>query len=54
MIPTGADEQPVVGAPAVLHANDAPAIAVYVGDRLDGILIVEIGDGRITRFYAIR
>ena len=34
--------------------NSAPAVVVYSGDRLEGIFMVEVGDGKITNFYAIR
>jgi RNA polymerase sigma-70 factor (ECF subfamily) len=35
-------------------ANSAPAIIVYSGDHLEGIFTVEIIDGKITNFYAMR
>jgi RNA polymerase sigma-70 factor, ECF subfamily len=34
--------------------NSAPALMVYSGDRLDLVLTVEIVDGKISKFYAIR
>ncbi len=34
--------------------NSAPAVVVYSGDRLEGIFMVEVSDGKITNFYAIR
>jgi RNA polymerase sigma-70 factor (ECF subfamily) len=34
--------------------NAAPAMMLYVGGRLDGIFTVEIVDGKITNFYAMR
>jgi RNA polymerase sigma-70 factor (ECF subfamily) len=34
--------------------NSAPAVVVYSGDHLEGVFSVEIGDGKITHFYAIR
>jgi len=34
--------------------NSAPAVVVYSGDRLEGIFLVEVSDGKITNFYAIR
>jgi RNA polymerase sigma-70 factor (ECF subfamily) len=34
--------------------NAAPAIAIYIADRLEGVFTVEIVDGKITNFYAMR
>jgi RNA polymerase sigma-70 factor, ECF subfamily len=34
--------------------NSAPAVVLYAGDRLEGIFTVEIVDGKITNFYAMR
>ena len=34
--------------------NSAPAVVVYSGDHLEGVFLVEIIDGKITHFYAIR
>jgi RNA polymerase sigma-70 factor (ECF subfamily) len=34
--------------------NGAPALVLYLGDSLEGIISVEITDGLITHFYAIR
>ena len=34
--------------------NSAPALVLYTGDRLEGIVSVEIVDGKITNFYAMR
>lgn len=34
--------------------NGAPAVVVYDGDHLEGVFVVEVGDGRITHFYAMR
>jgi RNA polymerase sigma-70 factor (ECF subfamily) len=34
--------------------NSAPAVVVYSGDHLEGVFLVEIVDGRITHFYAMR
>ncbi|HZU48382.1 MAG TPA: RNA polymerase subunit sigma-24, partial [Mycobacterium sp.] len=34
--------------------NSAPAVVVYRGDQLEGVFTVEIADGKITNFYAIR
>ena len=34
--------------------NSAPAVVVYRGDHLEGVFLVEIIDGKITNFYAMR
>ena len=34
--------------------NSAPALVVYRGDQLEGVFTVEITDGKITHFYAMR
>ena len=34
--------------------NNAPAVVVYRGDHLEGVFLVEIIDGKITNFYAMR
>jgi RNA polymerase sigma-70 factor (ECF subfamily) len=34
--------------------NNAPALRLYLGDSFEGIITVEIIDGRITHFYAMR
>jgi RNA polymerase sigma-70 factor, ECF subfamily len=34
--------------------NNAPALVLYLGDRLEGIVSVEVVDGKITNFYAMR
>lgn len=34
--------------------NSAPALILYLGDKLEGVIIVEVVDGRITNFYAMR
>jgi RNA polymerase sigma-70 factor (ECF subfamily) len=34
--------------------NGAPALVLYLGDSLEGIISVEIVDGLITHFYAMR
>ncbi|WP_422745081.1 RNA polymerase sigma-70 factor [Mycobacterium sp. WMMD1722] len=34
--------------------NNAPALKLYLGDRFEGVITVEIVDGRITHFYAMR
>lgn len=34
--------------------NNAPALKLYLGDSFEGIVTVEIVDGRISHFYAMR
>lgn len=34
--------------------NGAPALVVHEGDRPDGVITVDVADGRITNFYAMR
>jgi RNA polymerase sigma-70 factor (ECF subfamily) len=34
--------------------NAAPAVVLYTGDHLEGVFTVEIIDGKITNFYAMR
>ena len=34
--------------------NSAPAIVIYNGDQLEGVFLVEVIDGKITNFYAMR
>lgn len=34
--------------------NNAPALKLYLGDSFEGIITVEITDGRISNFYAMR
>ena len=31
-----------------------PAVVVYSGDHLEGVFLVEVIDGKITHFYAMR
>jgi RNA polymerase sigma-70 factor (ECF subfamily) len=38
----------------MVNCNNAPAIVVYSGDQLEGVFLVEIIDGKITQFYAMR
>ncbi len=38
----------------LVTCNAAPAIAIYVADYLEGVFTVEIIDGKITNFYAMR
>ncbi|MGE5693696.1 MAG: RNA polymerase sigma-70 factor [Candidatus Sericytochromatia bacterium] len=34
--------------------NNAPAVKLYLGDSFEGIVTVEISEGRISHFYAMR
>jgi RNA polymerase sigma-70 factor, ECF subfamily len=34
--------------------NGAPALVLYLGDSLEGVISVELTDGRISHFYAMR
>jgi RNA polymerase sigma-70 factor, ECF subfamily len=34
--------------------NSSPAMVVYNGDQLEGLFLIEIVDGKITHFYAVR
>ena len=34
--------------------NNAPALKLYLGDSFEGVVTVEITDGRISHFYAMR
>jgi RNA polymerase sigma-70 factor (ECF subfamily) len=34
--------------------NGAPALRLYLGERFEGVVTVEVVDGRITNFYAMR
>jgi RNA polymerase sigma-70 factor, ECF subfamily len=38
----------------MVNCNSAPAMVVYSGDHLEGVFLIEIIDGKITNFYAIR
>ncbi|MGW0358882.1 RNA polymerase sigma factor SigJ [Nocardia nova] len=37
-----------------VNCNNAPAIAAYTDDHLVGVYLLEVVDGRIANFYAIR
>lgn len=34
--------------------NNAPALKLFLGDRFEGVITVEIIDGKISHFYAVR
>ncbi|MEV6138326.1 RNA polymerase sigma factor SigJ [Nocardia sp. NPDC051990] len=38
----------------MVNCNNTPAMAVYGGDQLEGVFLIEIIDDKITNFYAIR
>jgi RNA polymerase sigma-70 factor (ECF subfamily) len=38
----------------MVTANSAPAVLVYAGDKLDLVITVEVVDGKIANFYAVR
>jgi RNA polymerase sigma-70 factor (ECF subfamily) len=38
----------------MVTCNSAPAIVVYSGDHLEGVFTIEMTDGKITHFYAMR
>ena len=37
-----------------VNCNNTPAIVAYRGDHLEGVFLIEIANGKITNFYAIR
>ncbi|MBF6220565.1 RNA polymerase sigma factor SigJ [Nocardia abscessus] len=37
-----------------VNCNSTPAMAVYGDDHLEGVFLIEIREGKITNFYAIR
>jgi RNA polymerase sigma-70 factor (ECF subfamily) len=37
-----------------VNCNNAPAVVIYSGDQLEAVFLVEIIDGKITNFYAMR
>jgi RNA polymerase sigma-70 factor, ECF subfamily len=38
----------------MVNCNNAPAMVVYSRDHLEGVFLIEIIDGKITNFYAMR
>jgi len=38
----------------MVNCNNAPAMVIYSGNHLEGVFLVEIIDGKITNFYAMR
>lgn len=37
-----------------VNCNNAPAVVVFNDDHLEGVFLIEIIDGKITNFYAVR
>jgi RNA polymerase sigma-70 factor (ECF subfamily) len=38
----------------IVNCNNAPAMAAYSGDHLEGVFLADVVDEKITDFYAIR
>ena len=38
----------------LVNCNNAPAMVIYTGDHLEGVFLIEMIDGKITNFYAMR
>ncbi|WP_372667935.1 RNA polymerase sigma factor SigJ [Amycolatopsis kentuckyensis] len=38
----------------MVNCNNAPAIVAHLGGRVEGAFLIEIIDGKITNFYAVR
>ncbi|ASW89319.1 RNA polymerase sigma-70 factor [Mycobacterium marseillense] len=38
----------------MVTCNGAPAVLLYLGDQLEGVITVEIADDKITNFYVMR
>lgn len=38
----------------MVTCNSAPAVLIYQGDQLEGVIIVDVVDDKITNFYAMR
>ena len=34
--------------------NNAPALVLYLGEKLEGVILIEVEDGKISHFYAMR
>ena len=37
-----------------VNCNNAPAVIIFADDHLEGVFLIEIIDGKITNFYAVR
>ncbi|GAB3835799.1 RNA polymerase sigma factor SigJ [Dactylosporangium cerinum] len=38
----------------MVNCNNGPAMVAHIGDRPEGVLLIEIIDGKITNFYVVR
>lgn len=38
----------------MVTCNSAPAVLLYLGDQLEGVITLEIAEGKITNFYVMR
>ena len=38
----------------MVTCNSAPAVLLYLGENLEGVITVEIADDKITNFYVMR
>jgi RNA polymerase sigma-70 factor, ECF subfamily len=38
----------------MVNCNSAPAVLLYLGEQLEGVITLEIADDRITNFYVMR
>lgn len=38
----------------MVNCNNAPAMVICSGDHLEGVFLVEVIEGKITNFYAMR
>ena len=38
----------------MVNCNNSPSLAIYSGDHLEGVFLIEIIDGKITNFYGMR
>ncbi|WP_418961149.1 RNA polymerase sigma factor SigJ [Streptomyces tritici] len=36
------------------NCNSTPALVVHIGDQVQGVFLIEVVDGKITHFYAVR
>ena len=52
-LPGGRERMPDMRFETAMY-NSAPAMVIYSGDHLEGVFLVEIIDGKITNFYAMR
>jgi RNA polymerase sigma-70 factor (ECF subfamily) len=38
----------------MVTCNSAPAVLLYLGEQLEGVITLEIADDKITNFYVMR